>query len=170
MFGPRPPSSPAHWTTIPSHWAWESGLFKSRQSGLKYSQAQKQTGANTVGWKNQKSGDECPAFLSNSAEEEEKDGAERNRIEWQEMLLQLLHFKCVPSLFSRPYCLISLLFSLFLPPLLCAVPFMPLSRSSYCSILMDLSLARRCVQKRNIVTWPILLQQGSSISMESVNK
>lgn len=44
------------------------------------------------------------------------------------------------------------------------------SRSSYCSILMDLSLARRCVWKRNIVTWPILLQQGSSISLESVNK
>ncbi len=70
MFGPRPPSSPAHWTTIPSHWAWESGLCKSRQSGLNYSPAQKQAGVNTV-----ESGDECPAFLSNSAEEEEKDGA-----------------------------------------------------------------------------------------------
>ncbi|KAA0706964.1 hypothetical protein E1301_Tti002284 [Triplophysa tibetana] len=54
-FGSRPPSAFAHRTTVPSHWAWESGLCKSRQSGLKESPAQKRPGANTVGERNLRS-------------------------------------------------------------------------------------------------------------------
>lgn len=63
-FGSRPPSGFAHRTTVPSHWAWESGLCKSRQSGLKDSPAQKRPGANTVGESKLRSGDECPLLFS----------------------------------------------------------------------------------------------------------
>lgn len=80
MFGPGPLSSSAHWTTIPSHWAWESGLCKSRQSGLKYSQAQKQARANTVGWKTRSLEMNAQLFFP-------VQPRRKKRTEWQEMLL-----------------------------------------------------------------------------------